>query len=78
MFRCISADGCIYEGGYHMHNKQGKGELEYIDGTKETGQWVGDMKQGGFEWYDNNGRLTHRKVYQDHKEIRSEQVTEEI
>ena len=61
-----------------MDNKHGKGKWKYEDGRKETGQWVNGRKQGEFECYDQNGTLTHTKIYEDDKEIKCEQVSQEI
>ena len=77
-FRRIDPSGDIYEGGWNMDKYNGKGEWEYLDGTKEIGQWVEDEKQGEFECYDYKRRLTHIKVYKDGKEIKSEEVKEKI
>ena len=77
-FREIRADGSIYEGGWDMGDFHGNGEFEYEDGSKEIGQWVKDKKQGEFECYDKRGTLTHRKIYEDGKEIKCEEVKQKI
>ena len=61
-----------------MGNYNRKGEYEYSDGRKEIGQWVEGKKQGEFEWYDYKKRLTHIKVYENDKEIKSKEVKEKI
>ena len=61
-------NGDIYEGGVDRGRRHGKGELENEDGTKEIGHWVQDKKQGQFECYDQRGKLTHTKIYENHKE----------
>ena len=48
-----------------MNQRHGKGELENEDGTKEIGQWVNHKKQGEFECYDQSGKLTHTKFYEN-------------
>ena len=62
-----------------MGCKHGKGELEYEDGRKEIGKWVGFKgKQGEFECYDKSGTLTHIKVYEIDEEIECEEIKQEI
>ena len=57
----------------------GKGERKYHeDGRKEVGQWVKSLNQGEFECYDRSGALTHRKIYEDGREIKCEQVKQMI
>ena len=71
--------GKIYEGGFDLDYYHGKGEEEYCkDGRKEIGHWVKQKKQGKFEWYDKSGTLTHRKIYEDNKEIECEEVKQKI
>ena len=77
-FRFICDDGDIYEGGWNMDRYNGKGEWEYLDGTKEIGHWVEDEKQGEFECFDQSGTLTHRKIYKDGKVIECEEVKHQI
>ena len=58
-----------------MQAYYGKGEWEHEDGSKERGQWVkGKGRQGEFECYDQSGTLTHRKIYENGKEIKCEEV----
>ena len=57
-----------------MDEYNGKGELEYEDGTREIGQWVKNEKQGEFECYDQSGTLTHRKFYETSRVIKCEEV----
>ena len=62
-----------------MNYRDGQGEYEYKDGSKEIGQWLkGKGKQGEFECYDKRGTLTHKKIYKDDKEIECEEVKKEI
>ena len=77
MVRWIYSDGDIYEGGWDMGSYYGKGVYEYEDGSKLIGQWVEQKRQGEFELYDKNGILTHRKIYQDDKEIECEEVKQQ-
>ena len=48
-----------------MSDRQGKGELEYEDGTKKIGQWANHKKQGEFKCYDQSRTLTHTKIYEN-------------
>ena len=61
-----------------MGDMHGKGEWEYKDGSKEIGQWINNKRQGEFECYDQSGTLTHRKIYEDDKEIECEEVKQKI
>ena len=74
MFRFIWANEDIYEGGWSMNNRHGKGEEEHEDGSKEIGHWVKNEKQGQFQCYDQSGTLTHSKIYKNNEEIKCEQV----
>ena len=78
-FRFIYPDGNIYEGGWDMGAKHGKGEYEYYeDGNKEIGHWVKDSKQGEFECYNKSGKLIQTKTYKDGKVIKCEEVKHQI
>ena len=44
------------------------GEIEFIDGTKEKGEWKDGFKQGVFECFDVNGAKTGEKFYDDYEE----------
>ena len=75
----IWPNGDIYEGGFNMDYNHGKGEWEhYENGIKEIGHWVNACKQGEFEYHDKNGALTHRKIYEDDTEIKSEEIKQQI
>ena len=58
-----------------MSQYHGKREWEYYeDGRKEIGHCVYDNRQGEFEFYDQSGTLTHRKIYKDGKVIECEEL----
>ena len=78
-FRTIFTNGDIYEGGWSLDRYYSKGEWEYYkDGSKEIGQRYDGYKQGKFECYDKSGTLTHTKIYKDDKEIKWEEVKQQI
>ena len=77
-FREINKEGVIYEGGFNMGLKQGKGEMHYEDGTAEKGRWTKGNKLGHFECNDSNGNLIQKKTYGYGREIRKEEVLETI
>ena len=61
--RLIYSNGNIYEGGFNMGHKHGKGEMEYYsDGRIEKGSWVNGDKQGEFEVTYKDG-TTHKVMY---------------
>ena len=68
--RTIYSSGNIYEGGYNMDNKHGKGEYEHYseDGRIEKGSWVNDKKQGEFEVTYKDG-TTHKVMYKKDKRV---------
>ena len=61
-----------------MNRYHGKGEEEYEDGAKEIGHWAKGQKQGYFECKNKSGALTHRKLYKDDREIKCEEVKQQI
>ena len=69
MFRAILDNGDIYEGGWNMGNKHGKGEYEwYKNGERRVGQWVNSKKEGEFKIYDKEGNMTI-KHFKDGEEV---------
>ena len=69
--RTIYSDGDIYEGGYNMDNKHGKGKMEYYseDGRIEKGSWVKNKEQGEFEVIYKDG-TTQKIMYKDGKRVK--------
>ena len=64
LFRAIYDNGDIYEGGYNMSLRHGKGEYEfYENGRRRVGQYVDNKKEGEFKIYDQQGnmRIMHFK-----------------
>ena len=61
-----------------MGSRSGKGEYEYNDGRKEIGAWSGETRNGEYEYYNSRGKLTLRKVFENNKESKSEEVKEKI
>ena len=69
MFRDIWPDGDIYEGGFNMGQKHGKGEFEFFeDKQRIVGQWINNKREGEFTCYDKHGNMTI-KHYKDGKEV---------
>ena len=54
-FREITDDGSSYTGGYKQGRRNGKGEIEWADGSREIAYWVDDKKEGAAKYYDENG-----------------------
>ena len=71
-------EGIIYEGGFNMDLKQGKGEVHCEDGTTEKERWTKGNKLGHFEYNDSNGNLIQEKTYEYGREIRKEEALETI
>ena len=59
LFRDIYDNGDIYEGGFNMGDRHGKGEHEFYEyGERYVGQWINDKKEGEFKIYDKEGNIT--------------------
>ena len=60
-FREIWRDGSSYTGGYKQGNRNGKGEYEWTDGSREIAYYVGwRKKEGAAKYYDKNGNEEDR------------------
>ena len=67
--REIYDDGDIYEGGFNMGKRHGKGEMKYYsDGRIEKGSWVNGDKQGEFEVTYKDG-TTHKVMYKNNERV---------
>ena len=59
LFRDIYPSGNIYEGGFNMGDKHGKGEHEFYEsGERGVGQWISGKEEGEFKIYDKEGNMT--------------------
>ena len=68
-FRLVDQYGDIYEGGYNLGNKHGKGKkIFYEDGRTEIGNWVGDRLKGEFDCIYKDGTV-ERKRYRYSDEV---------
>ena len=66
-FRYISYDGESYTGGYKQGWKNGKGEEEFRDGSREIAYRVNHLtKEGAAKYYDQNGN-EHDRFYKKGK-----------
>ena len=64
-FRFIYDDGWSYTGGYRQGYRNGKGEEEWADGSREIAYRVaGKGKEGAAKHYDKNGNEEDR-FYED-------------
>ena len=60
-FRYIWSNGLSYTGGYKQGRKNGKGEYEWEDGSREIAYYVDDYnKEGAAKYYDKNGNEEDR------------------
>ena len=59
-FRLIWDDGESYTGGYKQGNRNGKGEEEWKDGSREIAYRVDWKKEGAAKYYDKNGNEQDR------------------
>ena len=62
-FRAIDRwyyDGWSYTGGYKQGWKNGKGEEEWADGSREIAYYVDKNKEGAAKYYDKNGNEQDR------------------
>ena len=66
-FRWIrSSYGESYTGGYKQGKRNGKGEYEWADGSREISYYVDNKKEGAAKYYDKNGNEQDR-FYKDNK-----------
>ena len=63
-FRYIDDNGYSYTGGYKQDNRNGKGEEEWADGSREIAYWVDGYREGAAKYYDENGNEEDR-FYKD-------------
>ena len=68
-FRVINWDGSSYTGGLKQGNRNGKGEQEYYDGSREIAYWVDGNKKGAAKYYDKNGNEQDR-FYKNNKLVK--------
>ena len=59
-FRNINWDGESYTGGYKKGSRNGKGEYEWADGSREIAYYVDGDKEGAAKYYDKNGNEEDR------------------
>ena len=59
-FREIYHWGESYTGGWKQDNRNGKGEYEWADGSREIAYWVYGNKEGAAKYYDENGNEEDR------------------
>ena len=53
-------NGESYTGGYKQGDWNGKGEVEWEDGSREIAYWVDWKKEGAAKYYDQNGNEEDR------------------
>ena len=72
-FRIYEYNNFSYFGGYKEDNKHGKGEQEWVDGSREIAYWVDyyicNRKEGAAKYYDKNGNEEDR-FYKDGKLVK--------
>ena len=68
MQRKFFSNGEFYEGCWDQDNCHGKGIKESEDGSIEIGHWEDNMRQGVFEYIDENGNIME-KTYEDDEEV---------
>ena len=54
-FREIFSSGSSYTGGYKQGKRNGKGEEEWADGSREIAYRVDGKREGAAKYYDENG-----------------------
>ena len=60
-FRFIYDNGwSSYTGGYKQGDRNGKGEEEWKDGSREIAYYVDHKKEGAAKYYDENGNEEDR------------------
>ena len=59
-FRYIDEYGYSYTGGWKQGRRNGKGEWEEADGSREIAYYVDDKKEGAAKYYDKNGNEQDR------------------
>ena len=65
-FRKIDSNGESYTGGYKQGKRNGRGEEEFKDGSREIAYYDDDKKEGAAKYYDKNGNEQDR-FYKNHK-----------
>ena len=58
--RIWSYDGSSYTGGYKQGRRNGKGEEEWKDGSREIAYRVDGKREGAAKYYDKNGNEEDR------------------
>ena len=72
-FREVGGSGTIYEGRFFYDGeREGMGEVEFEDGSKEVGNWTYGYRQGSFEYFDENGVKTSEKIYNEYDDYERE------
>ena len=59
-FRYIRDYGWSYTGGYKQGSRNGKGEYEWENGSREIAYWVDGKKEGAAKYYDWYGNEQDR------------------
>ena len=59
-FRYIWDSGSSFTGGCKQGNRNGKGEYEWADGSREIAYYVDGKAEGAAKYYDKNGNEQDR------------------
>ena len=59
-FRELWEDGSSFTWGYKQGNANGKGEKEWLDGSREIAYYVDGKAEGAAKYYDENGNEQNR------------------